>query len=65
MVLITPNFLKLGFFPENPMSKCEHYANQAKESTDAASVAVKMVSTMSKKLISDGAPVITRMVSNI
>ena len=36
------------------MSQCEPHANQAKESTAAASVAVKMVSTMSKKLMSDG-----------
>jgi len=49
MALITPNFLKLGFFPENPLSKCEPYANQGKESTAGASFAVKMVSTMSKK----------------
>ena len=31
------------------MSKCEPYANQAKELTAAASVAVKMVRTMSNK----------------
>ena len=54
MVLITPNFRELGFFPDNPVSKCEPYANQGKESAAGASVAVKMVSTMSKKLISDG-----------
>jgi len=49
MALITPNFRELGFFPENPLSKSEPYANQRKESTVAASVAVKMVRTMSKK----------------
>jgi hypothetical protein len=49
MALITPNFRDLGFFPEIPMSKCEPYANQAKELTAAASVTVKMVRTMSNK----------------
>jgi hypothetical protein len=47
MALITPNFRKLGFFPENPMPKYELYANQQKGSTAAARVAVKMVSKMS------------------
>jgi len=37
VALITPNFRELGFFPENPLSKCEPYANQGKESTAAAS----------------------------
>ena len=31
-----PNFRESGFFPDNPMSKCEPYANQGKESTAAA-----------------------------
>jgi hypothetical protein len=49
MALIIPNFRQLGFFPENRMSNCEPSANQGKESTAAASVVAKMVSTMSKR----------------
>jgi len=36
MALITPNIRELEFFPDNPMSKSEPYANQGKESTAAA-----------------------------
>jgi len=64
MALITPNFRELGFFPEISMSKSEPYANQGKESTAAASVAVKMASTMSKKTDFRRGAVITRMVSD-
>jgi len=41
MALLAPHFRDLGFFPENSMSKSEPNANQGKESTAAASVAVK------------------------
>jgi hypothetical protein len=35
MALDHPNFRELGFFPDNPLSKSEPYANQGKESTAA------------------------------
>jgi hypothetical protein len=62
MALDHPNFRELGFFPDNPMSKSEPYANQAKASKAAPTVAVKMVSTMGKKTDFRGGSVLTRMV---
>jgi hypothetical protein len=47
------------------MSKSEPYANQGIESTAAASVAVKMVTTLSKRTDFRRGAVITTMVSNI